>query len=305
MINNLHLVVTCTNKKSVDIPEQCKFFNSIGNSLNEKYNCFQKNLHSTNKIKAKDLYSSQYWSVVNSIVAQANTLQINLNVWICSAGHGLISWDSLISPYSITFSKDSEDSLGSNENAQNWWSILSNNSIAVQDKPITFTNLLQRYNKDKFLMSLSTAYLKATYYDIKVGLQHNPNVSIASVGGFKENMFDKQILPVDSRMIQHVGGVFSTLNINIIKFLFDCSDIHYFEHEKMVKMLDAILYDTPENIKHQRTTLDDTEIVSFIKSQSIKENVSKTSLLRQLRDKGYACEQKRFGKIYDQVRTKL
>ena len=63
-----------------------------------------------------------------------------------------------------------------------------------------------------------------------------------------------------------------------------------------------MLEEQPELVKYERTTMSDEEVMEYIAGElSSHPKLKASPLLRNLRDSGRACEQKRFGRLYKRV----
>ena len=70
------------------------------------------------------------------------------------------------------------------------------------------------------------------------------------------------------------------------------------------RLLTELLAAAPALVKHERRQVSDNELREYIGQSLIRTpRPAASRLLRELRDSGLACEQKRFGRIYTQVST--
>jgi hypothetical protein len=103
-------------------------------------------------------------------------------------------------------------------------------------------------------------------------------------------------LPADARLQHYVGGTRGSLNVRITADLLKtgCTD-----HDAMSHYLQSHLAAAPQLPIYQRRRLPDNEVITFIRTRRTADsNVSCTSLLRELRDGGTACEQARFADLF-------
>ena len=66
-----------------------------------------------------------------------------------------------------------------------------------------------------------------------------------------------------------------------------------------------LLAKQPDIPRYDRSPMSDEEIRHFIVLQLENEQLSRTPLLRRLRDSGRACEQSRFASLYRKVQEQL
>src|SRR5687768_1599285 len=104
----VNAVFTCTQRKTGGIPAA----NSIarfGGAINERARKWTRHLdrESKNAIPARDVYCGEHWDAVRGLFGPKQSEE----VWVTSAGYGLIPADAPIVPYSATFSGGQPDSV--------------------------------------------------------------------------------------------------------------------------------------------------------------------------------------------------
>src|SRR5438552_12049981 len=111
MSKAVNIVVTCTSrKKQVPLPRlRMRSVREAGLEARAQNWIERLNVNRTTKTAASELYCGEYWSVVRSLPMLAREDGIAVKIWICSAGYGLISFESQICSYSATFSQYEAD----------------------------------------------------------------------------------------------------------------------------------------------------------------------------------------------------
>src|SRR5687767_10391584 len=104
------MVVTCTDRKTVPLNGGPRASQLPPGTLEMRMDAWRNalNLTSQGAVPAEELYAGDHWSVVRSLrsVAPAG---LDLQVWVASAGYGLLRSDALIRPYSATFARGAVD----------------------------------------------------------------------------------------------------------------------------------------------------------------------------------------------------
>ncbi len=294
---NCSIVVNCTNRKSLPSDPNLIFADYFKIEPDMQVNAWAHNIEVAVKtIPAYDLYQGNYWSEVRSLrrMLEFLDLGIEFNFYVASAGMGLISLEDTIPSYNATFSPNNPNSIGSRSRVVEWWStintIMNRTSLEkiFQSSDFTFLAVSQSY---LFPMICGGIDLRATdgnvalfsrSKNIPASLSNNAIPFIADFENYLGGTRDVQVLRVLSKIFQNVV---EPLNLEQVK-----------------EYLEYLFANEASKRNYNRSTVADSTIETWIKSQlSIDNKSSATSLLRRLRDSGFASEQTRFRKIYKSV----
>src|SRR5262245_5045531 len=106
--------------------------------------------HRAERVAIEGLYAGEHWSVVRSLARPTAGLGAKVRVWVCSAGYGLLTWDSRAAPYAATFTPGQADSVdrigraGDTESAaQDWWKHLGSWEGPTPGAPRSVTDLVR------------------------------------------------------------------------------------------------------------------------------------------------------------------
>jgi hypothetical protein len=249
-------------------------------------------------VPAVDLYAGEHWEIARALPRLA-TAFARPTLWVASAGWGLIPIDAPIRPYSATFSHQQPDSVSTNgEGAQAWWG-----AIAAWEGPIlgaarSLTSLVADHPRDRVLLVLSQPYFAACGKDLGAALTvaNDSMISVIASGVSPQSTFEAWQLPADARLQHHVGGTRGSLNVRIAA---DLLMTGLADHGAMSRHLRDRLAAAPDLRVFERRRLADDEVITFIRSRRASDSsVSRTSLLRELRDGDMACEQARFAALF-------
>ncbi|MCG6157725.1 hypothetical protein [Rubinisphaera margarita] len=233
-------------------------------------------------------------------------------LWVASAGYGLISMGTPLKPYSATFSANHPDSVvrnatseGETPIARQWWEAISGLSDLQYGGPRTIAELAGLSPNQPLLIVASETYLLALRNDVESALSqlNDPELlSIFSAGCKSFGDLSNHLIPYDARMQNVVGGALRSLNIRVAqkailerrKSQATCSAFR--------QSITRLTRQLPELKRFHRLAMTDVQLKAYIEKEIAKTpSCSHTRLLRQLRDQGHACEQKRFAALFRDV----
>lgn len=320
-MHNVQLVVTCTKGKRVEIDDQLAIRNYPNQTLEERIDSWSTNLRTLplEARRAYDLYSGSHWKTIRTIHDQFKSVQKgSVDIWICSAGYGLVNIDSYLKPYAATFSPNQEDFVGvdirdaakSSINST-WWKGISKFNLTNEENPRSITTLMKLNPDDIFLFCLSPTYLDVIYEELNVGkkiLTEAENLMIVSTGTATSSSKndDPHILPTDGRIRGLVGGNYGSLNAKIVHMMLKDRSRYKLTLAQQTERLFSLTNSLDPADTPTRVTLSDEEVDLYLRTNLAAQGLrSKTFLLRQLRDSGFACEQKRFYKLYEICKNEI
>jgi len=108
-------------------------------------------------------------------------------------------------------------------------------------------------------------------------------------------------LPCDARFLNSLGGTRTSLNARVANRIIATSDQHGFNSAKVRNLLQKDLDHSKGLLRYDRRKQTDLEIRDWIRTRLNTESSSRSSLLRELRDSGLACEQRRFARLYEEA----
>lgn len=269
-------------------------------SVNQRFHWWRNAIEKQiSTLPARDRYAGDAWS---QVLCAAEHPKIPPSLWVVSAGVGFIPSDHGIPNYSATFANNELDSVASHrEEKIEWWNRLvswrrESNSIGC------VTDLALQNPNSVFLIALSSNYLDVIKNDIlyaRKALSSTNNLLVISSGTKKSQFLGDSLLPIDAKFENLVGGARSTLNSRMLRYIVQQNEGEQISASKVSESLRALSGGIENIRKFDRLQLTDGQIYEFVKNESNQNNAhSASALLRRLRDKGMACEQKRFRRIY-------
>lgn len=319
MKTKLIIVSTCTNTKRIPPDDACLLDNChLGNytySIKEWVRRLRQ--IGTERCTPRMLYQGSHWKETLGCIRTAKEVGFEAELWVLSAGWGLIPVDLPICSYGATFSPGENsvhnlpwpDELTPRDRARAWWKSLHKYRKAwapwsVPELPTYASNR----HKVLLLFILSREYFLAVEPDLMELIGRGGDVAVVSAGLYSEianasPMVRDHVLPVSDKFKQadeYLNHTNVSLNARLANWL-----IRRFPDEvdsgsqPLYQVVTAIGESLPEMTRRKVEPLTDEEVLDFIAKHFGPGSGSATQLLRVLRRKeGKSCEQKRFGRLY-------
>ena len=261
------------------------------------------NINESTQYKASQLYKGAAWKVTLDI-KEILDKKTPTNLYVASAGYGLIHSDKKIYSYDCTFSPGDSNSISKFNNYLDspsnilWWDRI--NTFSSDSFPID----------SYFFIVLPHDYLVASQNFIQeIIYKHNKKVFIFVANKKSPPSFmDKNIIKFDSRFNSFQTGVM----INILQ-----RAVFWLSNEIVMKNIPLCHKDLQNHIDMKlaqykaftmpvRKQLSEKEICEKIRLMILYNNISSaTQGLKYFRQLGFACEQKRFGKLFKEIKCEL
>jgi hypothetical protein len=169
----------------------------------------------------------------------------------------------------------------------------------------SITDLAKKNRSAVLIIALSSTYLNVLIDDLvsaRSTLTVPDNLLVISAGTRPIPALGSSLLPVDAKFEHLVGGARTTLNARMLRYIVESNTPRELKASEISKSLAALASSLDRPRSFERLPLDETQIIAFIHRHSKSSPFpSASALLRTLRDEGYACEQKRFHRIYKSV----
>ena len=311
MVGVIDVIISCSNRKKYPVRQGLSLRQVINRDITKRVGRWLFNLRklSAPEYPTEELYAGDHWSIVRAIASQALNRRIRARVWICSAGYGLVPYRATLKPYRATFACGHHDSVSlarshrecSVEN-QRWWDALARSwEGPVPGTPRRLCDIPRVCGKAPMLVALSSDYLTAIAKDLGQLISdpyYRTHLHLVSCGSQNPDaLLSPNLLPCDAGMQSAVGGARVSLNVRIAAYLLRQLKTGTESHKVLSKLCNDIKRKPLSQIK--RTTVTDRDVRKFIRSEFRKNpGLSRTTLLRILRRKRFACEQSRFARLY-------
>ena len=231
---------------------------------------------------------------------------------MCSAGYGLLQIDSLIKPYSATFSSSHPDTVCRWSDGkyrrnykQVWWELLSQWSGPGTAVPRSIAGLAATFPTDPLLVVASRDYMEGLLDDCRGAREalDDPNLlSIVSAGSRDLPGLTPNLIPSDVSLRWLVGGSVRAFNIRYTRKILLETEYQELRAPMLHRKFSEIVAQSPRQPAISRAKASDGEVWRFIwKSLEQQGLTGHTGLLRRFRDSGRACSQNRFSRIFESV----
>lgn len=306
-MSKIRLITTCTNGKNsetnntVDLSQFYSGQTSAKILINSWCNAITEALATSKTTCAENLYKGGHWSTAKAILKQHP-----VDLWILSAGLGLLHYKDQIMPYKATFAVGYKESipLYSREFIgksfhRTWWKEITNKSFFKSQHPTSLKELMENNKKDFFIICGSPDYINAIELDVINGLEYlvdaKKQLLIITSKKINDKLMD-YLFKTNKKMAQWLSCNMLMLNISMAKFIIN---------EFTSKTLDSLselsmhltdeLKNLPECEVRKGIRRNSDEVKAFI-LELIQRNpgVSATNALREFRDSGNSFEEKRF-----------
>ncbi|MDM7164749.1 hypothetical protein QUH30_25785, partial [Klebsiella pneumoniae] len=179
-MSRLNLITSCTNSK-----------HNNGHSVlnlaifSEKYKTPKGLIHAWGEavnsalstklvVPVEKLYKGGHWSTAMSIY-DAQPIEL----WVLSAGFGLLKHGDGIVPYQATFATGHKDSIplfsdkyGKKFFYQEWWGKLNEASPLKKSHPVSLSDLMMDKSDEYFIICASPDYINAINMDLMKGISY-------------------------------------------------------------------------------------------------------------------------------------
>ena len=316
MSDQVNIVVTCTKQKTLEPPSALRLGALEAGSPRERARLWASRINSSDvePIPARRLYAGDHWAVARDL-PELSTPKRQINLWVISAGYGVVSIDQPMLPYSATFSSPHPDSvidpsLDIQKRTQkvDWWTTLINQEWP-REQPYSLASLAAEYPDTPMIVAASRNYLTAVYDDLldaREMLNESNLLSIISAGTAQLDDLTGSIVPADGKLRHYVGGILRSLNVRLMRHILKEMPRGKLTLKRITAKFHGMLDAAPELTKFDRTPMTDSAVRNFIRLSIRKRpKVGHTPLLRELRASGNACEQKRFRQLFLDVKESL
>jgi hypothetical protein len=313
----VNVLVTCTKRKTRTVPAGLRLGSVPAGPPAQRVRTWLSRLRSCREesVPAEALYAGDSWNVVRSLSSPGPGAP-PVRVWVCSAGYGLLSLESLVHPYSATFDPSQPDSVWGNGESREapattrtWWALLSRWHGPEPRTPRSISALVEADPDAPLLVVVSEVYLSAIADDLRearLRLSDPEQLSIISAGTAALGGLTEHLLPCDAGLQHLVGGARSSLNPRLARLALASLKGRKPTCSALGEFFSSLLAERKETARPRRTTLSDAEVKRYLREALRREPQSRpTPLLRKLRDSGRACEQSRFASLFRAIREQL
>jgi len=317
-VQTVRIIASCTQGKKRLVPQDLRLGDIPDGSLVERLQVWKKRLQqsSAERVAVAELYRGQHWAVVRDLPTVAQNAGLQADLWITSAGYGLVPVGAQICSYSATFASSVDDSVWRPSDGDRkgslraWWRGLQNLSSQIAGAPRSLSELADAAPKAVILVIASPAYVTAMADDLAVTRQRltDPNhlIVISSRNSSLPLWLESHLVPSEAPLCKMLGGSRGSLHARTARRILEETVKIPLRADVLVPRYGHLLSNIEMPAPQARLRLTDENVRRFIRETiAAKGNLSCTAVLRKLRVSGQACEQRRFAGLYAQVKGKL
>ena len=311
----INVVVTCTKRKRI-FPERDLQLRSVrGRSLAERnrFWLFRLKKAAGKTTNARDLYAGDHWSVVRALDREVTNSKLAVDIWICSAGYGLVGLDAKLHPYAATFAVGFLDSITRGmskldpwEGGKQWWRLLTKWKGPTTGSPRSIAALARRHPQRPLLVVASPNYLSALEDDLlnaAKSLKGDGRLMIVTSASQRVPELSKYCLPCSAVLQSVVGGARTSLNVRLARKLLEEISPGKLNYSTARKKLERLVRQQPKSKPKPRRKTNDAAVRQFIiKALKRDPGVSCNALLRRFRAGGRACKYSRFRALFRPIK---
>ena len=311
-MQKLHVILSCTARKRGS-EHRYPRLRSVGlASVSERVEQWQALVSTASPQRvAADLYAGEYWRTAMELASRA-ALAAQTSVSIVSAGLGLVRVHDKVPKYGATLAAGHPDSvLACSSSAppskvrRHWWEELTRADVLGGHDPRRLVDLDEHGSDAGVLVCLGRSYLDAVTTDLISLVERlgSPERVMVFASGSPRAGLEECWVPVSGSLRLILGGSLSSTNLrSAVAVLSELGDspASVDKARRIVGELTAAAGDLPSFDRRRQS---DESILDWIVDHLANEpHATKTAALRCFRDAGNACEQARFGRLFEQAR---
>ena len=311
-MRKLHIILSCTARKR-GLESGYPRLRSVGRvPVSDRVAEWTALVATTpRRFVAADLYAGEYWQTGMQLASCAEPLE-QISVSVVSAGLGLVGIHDKVPMYGATLAAQHPDSVlatsdlaTSRHVRRQWWDELTCAEVLRRDGPQRLVDLGQVGSSTNLMVCVGRDYLDAVASDLTDLIEcfgDSERVMIFASGKPLAGL-EKCWVAVSGSLRLLLGGSLSSTNLRAAKAVLaehGSLDPNVDEARSIVATLTAMAGGLPY---FQRRRQRDDVILDWIQDHLVKvPSATKTASLRRFRDEGNACEQARFGRLFDYAR---
>ncbi len=280
----LALAVSCTNSKSLPVSPRLRVADvPAGRGRPGRW---QERLESARGgLPLRNLYAGAQWTASLDLESHARALGFDVDLWVVSAGLGLVPATTVAPAYAASFSRGADAVADTPAGRRAWWRALTERGRSFDAVAATC---------DQMLVVLAPTYLDVVMPDLS-------------------GMRDQQAAVVSSRrdsLVYSSTGLRPALRASAMTLNARAAtgllDIAVAVGEPLVSDVVRAHWEqwSSRNVTRGsvvRRVATDDEVTAFIESSLADSHTSRSALLAVFRAGGRACEQSRFQRLYEDV----
>lgn len=314
MTATLHIIASCTDRKRQPVPAPLHLRAVEMDGIEARARAWWNRLWAEryDAVEAGTLYAGEHWSVVLGLPAAALASGFKPQLWVASAGYGLIPTQATICSYSATFARGHDDSVvkdGSSRDSagqlQLWWKLLSEQEGPSATHARSIGELAAEEPRASILVVASPLYVTALAEDLAMAARHlaRPErlLIVSTPSSLSKGVLAPHWIPSNAYHQKRLGGSKLSLHARVARELIAQTSSERFDAHALQRKYERLIERSAPPLVHQRTPMSDEQVRSFVRESVSAGAKSWSASLRRLRAGGQACEQSRFKRLFLEV----
>lgn len=305
-----HIVLSCTYRKRKGAAPSLRLRDIAAEEIPRRVAAWTDAVAAAPSARpVNELYLGEYWRA-GADLARAAERNGPAAVSVLSAGLGLVGLDDDAPSYAATFTSGHPDSVCVGQSAaptrvrRQWWDELASWQGPPGHHGARRLVDLAGTPGARLLVCVGPDYLDAVADDLRAAhkVLGDDRVIILAAGEPMEGLSDVWVrCPGQLRM--RLGGSMASTGVRAARALIEAARDEVLDARHARKVIARWMRATDPLPTYKRTRMTDDEVLEWIHADADAHpgSVNKSAALRRLRDHGQACEQGRFGRLYDEA----
>jgi hypothetical protein len=315
-----NIIVSCTERKRAIVPERLHLGSLADGEPSARAREWWSRLAAYQGARwpANDLYCGEHWTLARRSLEALTSAGHAAQLWVASAGYGLIPACAPLCPYSATFAQGAPDSVtrGNVDRGarfgllQAWWACLCRFPGPMVRECRSLRALAVRSPNSGLIVVASPDYIRAMRTDLLAAREvlKRPDrlIVISNHGLLNDVELSLHLIPVDGRCRGALGGTMQGLNARVALSMIEWGHNGPLTVPRLRRRYEDIVSGAARSPKPNRERTDDKDVLAFLRAELVRDpRAGWTPLLRALRGGGRACEQGRFKALHQRVRDEV
>ena len=312
-MQKLHVILSCTARKRASEPGYPRLRSVTRASVPDRVEQWAA-LVSTAPCRyvAADLYAGEYWQTAMELASRAE-LAGQIRVSVVSAGLGLVGIQDEVPMYAATFAARHPDSVlaasGLTTHSQvrrQWWDGLTRAAVLGHHRPRGLADLAEHGPNASVMVCIGRSYLDAVAVDLTDLVERlgDPERVMIFASGAPLTGLEDCWVAVPGRLRLTLGGSLSSTSLRAATAVLTELGTLTPNTDRARSVVATLAETAGEPPSFNRRRQNDDAILDWILDHLAEApNGNRTSALRCFRDEGNACEQARFGRLFDDARA--
>jgi len=289
-MKDIILITTCVSQKHLNTPNELFFRNTPEHTTPQSWKELL-NSHKSPQMEAIDLYKGSLWDITKTLYKD----NLISELYIISAGYGVISPNEKIRPYSLSFRQNSFDSTHSQGfTSKDWWDSLCPN------KPLN--DIILSNPDSNIVLYGSQPYIQAISNELKT-LPPVSNLFIVAPDVTLKSL-NRYLVKPPFKMRFLVGGNKITTTMKSIDYMVRNLNSLNWSTSYLNSHFNQLTLNYPD-VKEYKETLPrkgDDFFLKFIPTLlSFTQEKNMKSILKDIRSNGYAMGENRLCRLLEKL----